>query len=152
MIFLIISDTNALGYRWMGIITSLKLVFCIFIIQFLRNLWDKRPSLNLNAHLIQCGRTFIWLYFLSLLGLPEGFITDRILLGVSVSRQCPFSLALSFDCLREKYLTIQTVKFLHKKPVIFTSSYMKQTGSGANHLHSQWILGVFLPEGKADGA
>lgn len=72
------------------------------------------------------GSTFIWPYFPSLCGLPEGFITDRILLSVSVSRQCPFSLAHSFDCLREKYLTIQTVKFMLQKLVIFTSSYITE--------------------------
>jgi len=95
------------------------------------------------------GRTFIWLYFLSLFGLPEGFITDRILLSVFVSRQCPFSLALSFDCLREKYLTIQIVKFMLQKPI-----YIYQSLHEANQFRGQpssqsMDIGCFLARGKS---
>jgi hypothetical protein len=84
-----------------------------------------------------------------LCGLPEGFITDRILLSVSVSRQCPFSLAHLLDSLREKYLNIQTVKFILQKPVIFTSSYITEANQLRGQPSSQSVgTGCFLARGK----
>ena len=54
-----------------------------------------------------------------------------------------------FKGLREKYLNIQTVKFMLQKPVIFTSSYITE----ANQLRAQPSLqsvgiGCFLARGK----
>ena len=96
------------------------------------------------------GRTFIWPYFLSLCGVPEGFITDRILLNVSEQAVSLFT--SSFIWLFKRKMSYY-VKFMLQKPVVFTSSYITEANQlGANHLHSQWVLGVFLPEVKADEA
>lgn len=96
------------------------------------------------------SRPFVRPCFLSLCGLSEGFVTDRILISVFVSGQRHFSLVYSFDCLKEKYFNMQTVKFMLQKPVIFTNSYITEANQLVGHPSSKSMgFECFLARGKS---
>lgn len=67
-----------------------------------------------------------------------------------MSRKCPFSLAHSYNCLREKYLNTQTVKLMLHKQVIFTCSYVPEANQlGCQPSSHSMGIGCLLARGKS---